>query len=168
MMEWISLSREEWGAEHGRGTQKTGARPLVVVHHTAQPDLMCGTALVDEIEAVQRIERFHAVDNGWAGIGYNFLITQNGHVFEGRGWDYIGAHAGSRADNARSYGICFVINGEERTPSRAALAAFRGLVAWGVEIGRIERGYEVVGHRDLKATACPGEAVYRCLREMRA
>lgn len=163
----ITISRNQWGAQHGRGTPLGGPRDGVVIHHTVTPDLMCGTALSEEIEAVQRVERFHAVDNGWAGIGYNFLITQNGHVFVGRGWDHIGAHAGSRADNRRSYGICFVINGEERTPSRASKEACRELIREGVRLGKIAAGYLVKGHRDLKATACPGDALYQCLPELR-
>jgi len=28
----------------------------------------------------------------WDDIGYNFLIGENGLVYEGRGWKYVGAH----------------------------------------------------------------------------
>lgn len=31
--------------------------------------------------------------NGWSDIGYNFVVGEDGLVYEGRGWSTVGAHA---------------------------------------------------------------------------
>jgi N-acetylmuramoyl-L-alanine amidase len=45
-------------------------------------------------------------NNGWNDIGYNFLVGEDGNVYEGQGWNYVGAHA--PAYNLRSIGICII------------------------------------------------------------
>jgi peptidoglycan recognition protein len=30
---------------------------------------------------------------GWSDIGYNFIVGEDGNVYEGRGWTKVGAHA---------------------------------------------------------------------------
>ena len=39
---------------------------------------------------------------GWDDIGYSFMIGGDGSVFEGRGWDRVGAH--TYGFNKRSLG----------------------------------------------------------------
>lgn len=29
---------------------------------------------------------------GWWDIGYSFMVGEDGNVYEGRGWDQVGAH----------------------------------------------------------------------------
>lgn len=38
------------------------------------------------------IQNFHIESKDFDDIGYNFLVTGNGDVYEGRGWDKQGAH----------------------------------------------------------------------------
>jgi hypothetical protein len=40
------------------------------------------------------IQDWHISGNGWCDIGYSFLVGGDGNVYEGRGWDEIGAHTG--------------------------------------------------------------------------
>jgi hypothetical protein len=40
------------------------------------------------------IQEWHINGNGWCDIGYSFLVGGDGNVYEGRGWDEIGAHTG--------------------------------------------------------------------------
>ena len=44
--------------------------------------------------------------NNWSDIGYNFLVGEDGNVYEGRGWSKRGAHAPTY--NAESIGICVI------------------------------------------------------------
>ncbi|KAK9752004.1 hypothetical protein QE152_g4582 [Popillia japonica] len=41
--------------------------------------------------------------NGWADIGYNFLIGGDGYIFQGRGWDKLGAHVKSFNNLLKNY-----------------------------------------------------------------
>jgi N-acetylmuramoyl-L-alanine amidase len=44
--------------------------------------------------------------NGWLDIGYNFVVGEDGLVYEGRGWGRVGAHAVNW--NSRSIGIAVI------------------------------------------------------------
>lgn len=46
----------------------------------------------------------------WSDIGYNFLVGEDGNVYEGRGWGKTGAH--TVGYNSKSVGICFIGNFE--------------------------------------------------------
>jgi N-acetylmuramoyl-L-alanine amidase len=45
-------------------------------------------------------------DLGYDDIGFNFVIGEDGNVYEGRGWDAVGAHTASY--NTISIGICII------------------------------------------------------------
>ena len=50
----------------------------IIIHHTA-------TSKIDDPEAsVRAIYYYHAVSRGWGDIGYNYIVDQNGKVYEGR------------------------------------------------------------------------------------
>lgn len=93
---------------------------------------------------------------GWNGIGYNFVIYKNGEVHEGRGLEYIGAHAGINEYNQKYVGICLVGNYEVTTA--VPDAQFNSTV----ELIKYIQGYystakTILRHSDVKATACPGK-----------
>lgn len=46
--------------------------------------------------------------NDWGDIGYQFLVGEDGNIYEGRGWDKHGAH--STPYNSKSIGICMIGN----------------------------------------------------------
>jgi peptidoglycan hydrolase-like protein with peptidoglycan-binding domain len=99
--------------------------------------------------AMLAIDRIHR-DNGWSGIGYNFVIFQDGSVWEGRGWDLVGAHCPDH--NRIGLGVQIHVGGDQ-VPSPQALAAGRAL--W-VEAQQRCGTLRVLGHRDGYATECPG------------
>lgn len=51
------------------------------------------------------IRRWH-LENGWADIGYHYVITLNGDIQEGRPIDKAGAH--TPGYNKDSIGICYI------------------------------------------------------------
>jgi N-acetylmuramoyl-L-alanine amidase len=160
------ISRETWGAKYGRGNVMPDPAPksLIVIHHSASPHVDCGVGQAREMEIVRGIERHHVETNGWAGLGYSFLVFQSGDAFEGRGWGRVGAHTPGR--NSTSYGVCLVINGDRHTPTEAALEAVRRLVAVGIEGKFIAPSFRVGAHRQFKATDCPGALVMVTLSEI--
>lgn len=142
-----------------------------VVHHSAGPQPM------DDIEGAERvraIQRFHQDARGWVDVGYNFLIDGGGNLYQGRptidGDQARAAH--SPGVNSTHVGICLMgcfhppASGCDDAPTDEQIDALvrlcRHLVAryW-------MRSPELAGHRDLRATACPGDRVYDRLAEVR-
>lgn len=163
----ILFDRAAWGARYGLGPLDPGPEELVVVHHAVSPRLLPGAALEEERRAMRTIERDHVERRGWAGFGYNFAFTPNGHVYEGRGWQRAGAHAGTSPDNFRSIGLVYLADGRIDDLTPAAVEAVRELLLQGVALGELAPLYELKGHRELKATECPGDLVFARLAELR-
>lgn len=150
--------RSAWRASPPRlsGLRRaTGGYQRITVHHTAD----VGGALFDgskrDSESVLRqIQDIHMSGNGWADIGYHYLIDSAGHVYQGRELRWQGAHAGG--DNNRgNLGVCLLGNYSTQRPSRAAQAALTRLVS---DLRR-EHGIPRTGlhaHKEFKNTACPG------------
>ena len=62
------------------------ATEFIVIHHTGFPG-------EDKDSTAADIHEFHQKTNGWAGIGYHYLIRKNGMIEQGRRPEAIGAHA---------------------------------------------------------------------------
>jgi hypothetical protein len=115
----------------------------IVVHHSALP-LSDGPV---------EIQQLHLQERGFADVGYQFMIDENGRLYEGRAVNVRGAH--TYGQNYGSVGICLIGNFEEIQPSAVQLAMLRSLLACLVmQYPNITR---LAGHRDFNAgTLCPG------------
>jgi N-acetyl-anhydromuramyl-L-alanine amidase AmpD len=114
----------------------------IIVHHSASPDVSAIT-----------IHGWH-IAQGWSGIGYHFVIRQNGNIEAGRPVDVIGAHSGPHG-NGDSIGICLAGNFMESTPPDQQLQSLIQLVAYLRDL--YKSNLEVMRHKDVAATACPGD-----------
>lgn len=144
------ISRAEWGARapRSRSTVTWGQRTEFVVHYSEGPTT----------QTVRSIQDFHMDGNGWADIGYNFLVDVQGRVYEGRGWLTVGAHAPGH--NTSGIGVCMIGRDGDATP-----AAKRAIRAVYDEAGRrAGRSLRKLGHRDVYATSCPGDQLYAWVR----
>lgn len=151
------FTRATWNT-HAPTFREPLRRPVrqAYIHHSggAGPPLT-GPA---EQDWMRRTQRYHIEGRGWSDIGYNHVIMPSGHVYEGRGWEVQGAHTEGR--NSRSIGVCFAGNFELGEPTPAALASARELLRLGVAAGHLTNDYTLAGHRDTKATTCPGRYLY--------
>ncbi len=103
----------------------------------------------------QDIHQWH-LNNGWAGIGYHYVIHADGGVYRGRPEGMSGAHAYQDRDheaNSDGIGICIVGNFETGVPTEAQLASTVDLIR---DIRTRYPGIPVIGHCDVMPTACPG------------
>lgn len=57
----------------------------------------------------QAIHRWHT-ERGWSGIGYHWVICEDGELQQGRPWYWQGAHV--RGHNSLSLGICLIGRGD--------------------------------------------------------
>lgn len=126
-------------------TPRSKVLEYIVVHHTAS------TAK----ETVEQIHYFHINNNGWAGIGYHFYIRKDGTIYKGRPEKYVGAHCENY--NSVSLGICCEGNFEIEQPTEKQLTSLSELIQY---LKKKYGNVQVVGHRDLNATACPGKNLY--------
>lgn len=137
----------------------------IIVHHTAS------TANLDNPKkALRDIYSWHTKGRGWGDIGYNYIIDPYGNIYEGRagGEMVVGAHAG-RA-NTGSIGISVMGNYETGDVSEKSLVALTRLISEKTKIHGIDptgrsgfRGQttaNLLGHRDVMSTSCPGKSLY--------
>jgi N-acetyl-anhydromuramyl-L-alanine amidase AmpD len=114
----------------------------IIIHHSASPDVSAAT-----------IHGWH-LQRGWSGIGYHFVIRQDGNIEAGRPADTIGAHAGPPA-NGDSIGICLAGNFMEYSPAGQQLQSLVQLIAYLRETYQVD--LEVLRHKDVASTECPGD-----------
>ena len=117
--------------------------------------------------------------NGWSDLAYNFIVDRFGTIWEGRGGGItrpvIGAHA--KGFNTGSVGVSVIGNYVGVNASQASLESVARVVGWRLEeynvdprgrasftsggstsipAGQVVNLPNVVGHRDVGATSCPG------------
>ena len=125
----------------------------VALHHSGVKNGPKGVA------AVKAFERHHMDANGWNAIAYNWLVDEEGVIYEGRGAGVISA--ATRPWNSRTESICYTGDGDKEVPMKT-LASIRWLIS---DIqGRYDDKLWVKGHRDLAATSCPGTWLYSWLQ----
>ncbi|HXG76700.1 MAG TPA: peptidoglycan recognition protein [Gaiellaceae bacterium] len=177
------VPRATWGADESirrSPPSYADAVRFAVVHHTAGRN---DYTRAEAAAIVKGIQLFHVRGNGWNDIGYNFLVDRFGTVYEGRfgGIDrnVVGAHA--RGFNTGSVGVALLGTYGGTAPSKAALDALAGLLAWRLDLAHVDpAGFltalsggneryapglpvtlrNVSGHRDTGFTECPGDALY--------
>ena len=113
-----------------------------VIHHTASADVSANT-----------IHGWH-LNRDWSGIGYHFVIRENGTIERGRPEDRIGAHAGTKG-NPDSIAIVLTGNFEITKPTEAQMSS----LVWLLKSYLFPKYGKkpVLGHKDIVATACPGK-----------
>ena len=91
-------------------------------------------------------------NNGWAGIGYHFVILKDGTIERGRPIDTIGAHA--QGYNSNSIGICCV--GNFQGNSKPTTKQYKSMIELcKTLVSMYPTITDIIGHRDVCATACP-------------
>ncbi|XP_046390190.1 uncharacterized protein LOC124158854 [Ischnura elegans] len=131
----------------------------VIISHTAAEQQY---DLAGCLEQVRIIQKFHVESRGWSDIGYNFLVGGDGNAYEGRGWEYVGAHA--KGYNAVSIGISFIGTFIDVLPPPAQIRACKLLIKEGVIQNKISKNYKLIAHRQVSPTESPGEKLYEELQ----
>jgi len=150
------ISRSEWGAINTNcHNPMAEERPYLFVHHAESQE--CSDVSTCS-QLVRGIQDYHINGNGWCDIGYSFLVGGDGNIYEGRGWDEIGAH--TYGFNSQGYGVCFLGSFMATLPSGNAQESFHQLANCMKSNGKVDADYELKGHRQTGPTDCPGDALY--------
>lgn len=187
------VSREDWGADEAirdRDFKYTDTVKAVFVHHTADGN---GYSCNESAKVIRSIYRYHVKTNGWADIGYNFLVDKCGTVFEGRagGVDEAvrGAHTLGFNNDTTGIAALGTYTSTGADANDHLLTGIEKLIAW--KLGPYDRdpkgkvtltssdsgslypqgtthSFDVIsGHRDGFNTECPGRKLYDKLGEIR-
>ncbi len=125
----------------------------IVIHHSSS-----------DSGSMKAFDAYHK-KRGWLGVGYHFVIgngngSKDGLVEVTFRWhqQLHGAHAGKNRQeyNQHGVGICLVGNFQNAGPTEKQMASLVSLVNYLQERCKIPTG-EVMLHRHLRATDCPGE-----------
>ncbi|XP_075835216.1 peptidoglycan recognition protein 4 isoform X3 [Microtus pennsylvanicus] len=133
---FIMVSRKEWGAR-ATGCSSKLSRPadVLVVHHV--PGLECHNQTICT-RKLQELQAYH-IHNSRCDVAYNFLVGDDGRVYEGVGWNIQGSH--DQGYNNISLGIAFFGAQEGHSPSPVALSALKGLISHAVKKGHLSPRY---------------------------
>jgi len=146
----------------------------LVVHHSAGSNTSSDWPAV-----VLSIWNSHVNTNGWADIGYNYLIDPQGRLYEGRGGgdNVTGAHF--CGTNSGTMGTCILGTYTNTAISDTSRKMLTRLLAWkacGSSINPAGASWHtpsarnlnhISGHRDGCATECPGAMTYAELPALR-
>lgn len=119
------VSRSQWGSDPNTWSPWLSIpSPDVWLHHTVG-DFHGPSGM--------RLLQQDAVSEGYSDIEYNFLVDDDGIVYEGRGAGKKSAAQnapGGPDNNSRSHAICAFGNFEIKQPSAQLLMGIANLVAW--------------------------------------
>ncbi|KAK2140079.1 hypothetical protein LSH36_1491g00070 [Paralvinella palmiformis] len=153
-----TISRTEWGAAKARQEQAmNGIADQVIVYHTG-PDTChviglsgynCRLCLLDESCVKQIISAIQ--HQGLDNIRYNFMIDQNGIIYEGRGWGIVGQH--TNGQNDKSIGVAIIGDFTKSGPSEALQTAMSDLVQCGEAGGTLAQDSNLVTSPSMSGKA---------------
>ncbi len=163
---------------------------VIVVHHSETPNAY-GPA--DVPGRLRSMRAYHVSSKkGWPDLAYNFLVDRFGGVWEGRAGSLGGPVRGSATDGNQGHSQLVCLIGDHRTeaPTGAAQASLvlllehltrtyglsadpmatttfvsEGSSRWAA--GETITSHCIEGHRALSLTACPGNAAFALLPELR-
>lgn len=155
------FEREDWGYyTTGSLAQQGWNAHEVFIHHT--DDTAAGINSLEEQKTRMRdYQHFHIVGRGWNAIGYHYVVFPEfgsvyARVFEGR--PRYAVPAAQEGHNTGTLAICVVGAGDARMDDSQRYAVVQ-LIKWLKDGGAPLR--TLGGHRDVTATACPGDGIYR-------
>jgi len=146
-------------------------RPIttIVIHHTDTPK----THTVEQIAhyhvyGKRKDEHGNWIKREWPGIGYHYVIAPDGVIYQCQRHETRSYHAGGEANN---YGLGISLIGrflkvnydgkplppEDQLPTPEQLRSTSRLVAWLMQELEISSLDQVVGHKEVSITSCPGD-----------
>lgn len=147
---WNDYRDEIWGDSYNWDFVRAWSQlKYLVIHHSVTSH----DATPDDIALLHKAR-------GWGGIGYHFVITKDGTVY------YVGDISTGRANvadrNHEVIGIVMVGDFTKHLPSDEQIRSAHDLVKYFLtetpSLPTLKNWSQLVGHKDLGATACPGSS----------
>lgn len=152
----VLIPRSVWKPQYSNGFRIIGtseweaAGKETWLHHSVTTPPGPDATLEQDCAHMRYIESIGQSNFG-GGISYTAIVMPSGRAFEGHSLDRQGSHTYQRNNRARA--ICLAGNYDSVVPNAKMLGAVvLVLREWGCELDG--------GHRDVYATACPGQYAY--------
>jgi len=134
----------------------------LVVHHDGTTRPM----FYDSLKRYIGEANYH-ISKEWGHISYHYIIDNVGDIFKCLADDEVGYHAGNLTVNKNSIAIKFDGNMDVQKPTDKQLKAYGELIEYLTtqrpDLPKILKS-SIKGHRDIKATACPGKNLYQLIQ----
>ncbi|MDR1612382.1 MAG: N-acetylmuramoyl-L-alanine amidase [Planctomycetota bacterium] len=161
-----AMSRNSWGATPatpGKMKAMNGVTRITIHHEgSGKGNLDANPAQV--AATLRLIQQQHRKRMGAGDIGYHFIVDRTGAIWQGRDWQYQGAHVSGA--NSHNIGVMLLGNFEFQQPTPAQIASLRRVTV------SLMRKYglsckDIYGHSDLSNTQCPGKHLKPYVNAMR-
>uniref|UniRef100_A0A2K5TR02 Peptidoglycan recognition protein 3 n=1 Tax=Macaca fascicularis TaxID=9541 RepID=A0A2K5TR02_MACFA len=131
------VSRKEWGARP-LACRALLTLPVAYIITDQLPGMQCQEQSICN-QMLRGLQSHSIYTIGWCDVAYNFLVGDDGRVYEGVGWNIQGLH--TQGYNNISLGIAFFGNKIGSSPSPAALSAAEGLISYAIQKGHLSPRY---------------------------
>lgn len=157
------VCRDAWGARAAAAPAPPHTIRMLTVHHSAR-------AATDRTQGPAHLrgyQAFHMDDRGWSDIAYHVAVDRAGVVYQLRDWGTVGDTATSY-DPSGHFLLLLDGNFDAHEVTDPQLRTAAHVLAWAADHFGV--GLDTIsGHRDhAPTTACPGDALYARLDELRA
>ena len=159
----------------------------IIIHHTAG-DYSDNRTISDVKKELQQIYKYHTINRNFGDIGYNFIIDQMWNIYEWRAGGEWAVWMHASSNNVSSIWIALMWNFENNKPTVKQMEALVNLTTaiakfyhidplWYTHTFSINSTKEpyvvavknpnIMWHKNVKATACPGHNLYKFLPKIR-
>ncbi|UBU10044.1 peptidoglycan recognition protein family protein [Nonomuraea gerenzanensis] len=156
-MQFVNRADFGWGPSGASYAKPTRG---LVIHYDGSDQGLADKPHSACVAYWKNTRRFHTgTSRQWVDIGYSFGACPHGFVFEGRG---LNKSQAAQPTGNTTYYSCTLMSGPGEKPTPAQIEAVRELRAWLMSKGV---GGLVKGHRDFYSTSCPGDDLYRLVKD---
>lgn len=161
----LVIPRASWNALKPAQVCGSVVKPYrMTIHHTYSPS----NDGPDPAARMRGMQNYHMNNLGWCDIGYHFVVSQSGKIYQGRSRsNRPGAHTGNQ--NSGNVGISFIADFTTQTPSSTQLNAGAKITRWVHDTHGVPLNRTVFkGHREWpgQSTTCPGNSMMNRLQNI--
>jgi len=157
------IGRERWSQAPPilSNINRMGKIWRITVHHEARESY--DSSWLASVLRLRGIQKAH-FQNGWADIGYHFVIDCKGRIWEGRLLKYQGAHV--RDNNEGNIGVALLGDFNQQHPTKEQKESLRGLLNHLCATYDVPKR-KIYTHGELVTTECPGVHLQAFVNELR-
>jgi len=155
----IIISRKDWGSVSGMKELPEHTISFITIHHG-------GVIYTGEKETAKYLREFQVWcrdKKKWMDIPYHYLMDLEGKIYQGRPIKYPG-DTNTDYDPTGHLLICVLGNYEEQKLNKVQYDNLVNLLVYFCNKYDVT-AQTIKGHKDYTETACPGENIYRILRD---